>query len=97
MLVLRLALGGSAHAISHEPFDDVADRSAAHCADHADTDTDVDPEADCCERGACECPCLYVSCVLAPSMHSVGSERALTTHLLGVAHERPATLLRPPA
>jgi len=101
LLVLRL-VGGSAHAMSHEPDTTIDEATSEHCADHAPDTRDDAPEhdeADCCEQAACECPCLHIPCALdVTSTCDVMATRHLDpAHLLGSDHKRPSPLLRPPA
>jgi hypothetical protein len=106
MIVLRLALGDSAHAMSHADVQST-ESTATDCGDHAQhadagevSSQDGSLQPDCCGQSACECPCFHAPCFLDHVLKlTPPGERDVHAHLASprVEHDRLTTLLRPPA
>jgi hypothetical protein len=102
LLIVRLALGESAHAMPHAPDTSVSG-AAVECPDHqSDPSGSERPaaEPECCQLGSCECPCFHAPCAMQigarpVALIAIEVRCILDTTLVGL--DQSSDLLRPPA
>jgi hypothetical protein len=103
VLLLRLFVGESAHALSMTTMMpvEVQPSSATGCPDHPSKQTQQDSvPSDSCKRGGCDCPCLHASALAVDVevfARSCGSEPLAVLHIDPTPQGRPNSPFRPPA
>lgn len=112
LLVSRLCFGEAAHAMPHEvaageaaaathqqPCPEHANGAAMHAADHM-AGFDTANHKDCCGNGGCDCPCLHLFAVVAPTLTvplAIIDQARVPASAAGQIADRVSALFRPPA
>lgn len=100
LLVIRLVLGELVHAhdSAHSAEAAAGAQESSQCHDD-NKQPEYAGDAECCETGSCECPCLFGAAVVSGVSITLAhmTESRATVCASGAMPDRLFTLFRPPA